>query len=1226
MKRPQLDELLRQRILVMDGAMGSLIQSFGLSEQDFRGTVFADHGHDLKGNNDLLSLTRPDVIAGIHNDYLAAGADLIETNTFNANAISQADYGTEAAVYDMNVAAARIARQAADAFTEQDPGTPRYVAGALGPTNKTASMSQDVGDPGARAVRFDHLVAAYGEQARGLLDGGADLLLVETIFDTLNGKAALFALEELFDQRGERTPVIVSGTITDASGRTLSGQTVEAFWASVAHIPLLAVGFNCALGPTELRPHMEAIAALADCFLSCYPNAGLPNDLGGYDLGPQEMAELVGEFARAGLVHLVGGCCGTTPQHVEALAQAVRGLQPPPLKPTSNRACFSGLEALQMRSDLNFVNVGERTNVAGSKKFARLIQAGQREEALAVARQQVEAGAQIIDVCMDEALLDGVEEMTRFLDLVASEPDIARVPVMVDSSRWEVIEAGLKCLQGRSIVNSISLKDGDAEFRRRARLAHRYGAAVVVMAFDEHGQATDVARRLEICRRSHRILAEIGFLDQHVIFDLNVLAVATGMSEHDDYARSFIDAARAVKQEYPHCLLSGGISNLSFAFRGVEPVRKAMHAVFLFHACAAGLDMGIVNAGQLDFYHDLDPQVRELVEDVIFNRRADAAERLIDYAQSVRNLDPEERQAEVKAWRQLPLAERLGHALVHGISDHLEEDLPAALEACGTALQVIEGPLMDGMDVVGDLFGSGRMFLPQVVKSARVMKKAVAWLQPHLQEDGAPVRSRGRILLATVKGDVHDIGKNIVGVILGCNGYEILDLGVMVPFQKILETARAEQVQIIGLSGLITPSLEEMAHNAGEMQRNGLDLPLLIGGATTSALHTAVRIAPATQGAVVHVKDASRAVGVVQELLAADRVADFVQDNATRQDKLRRDRAAKEERRLGLPIAVARQRRLDLRFGPSEVAAPALPGVHVFDDFPLQELVPRIDWTPFFSTWELKGRFPAILDDARVGEAARKLHQEAEQMLEQMVGEQILRARAVIALLPANSRDQCVEVYHGPDRDQVAARLPMLRQQRDAGGDRPCVSLADFVAPADSGIADHLGFFALSTGFGLAEFVAGFRADHDDYQAILAEALADRLAEAFAERLHERVRQHYWGYESEDSLSNDALLREQYRGIRPAPGYPACPDHRLKRDLFDLLQVEQHTGIDLSENWAMLPGASVSGFYFSHPQARYFGVGTPAQDQIEWLALQRGLENDMCARGLGLALLQPTNN
>jgi 5-methyltetrahydrofolate--homocysteine methyltransferase len=1216
LKRPALADLLSQRILVLDGAMGTLIQAHGLTEQQFRGQRFAAHGQDLAGNNDLLSLTQPQVIAGIHRAYLEAGSDIIETNTFSATRISQADYGTEEAAYDINVAAATVARKVADQFTAQNPKRPRYVAGALGPTNKTASLSPDVEDPGARGVTFEELRVAYYEQAEGLLDGGADLLLVETIFDTLNAKAALYAIDQLFGDREVSLPVVISGTITDASGRTLSGQTVEAFWSSISHLPLLAVGFNCALGPVELRPHLETIHQLADCFISCYPNAGLPNEMGGYDLEPEAMADLVAEFAQAGFVNLVGGCCGTTPEHIAAMVQAVQGLAPRRPPEASQLAHFSGLEPLQVRPEMNFINIGERTNVAGSRRFARLIREEKFDEALDVAREQVESGAQIIDVCMDEALLDAESSMRNFLNLVMVEPDICKVPVMIDSSKWPVIEAGLRCVQGRCIVNSISLKDGESVFRQRAQTARRFGAAVVVMAFDEQGQATDSARRLEICERSLQILRQIGFADHEVIFDLNILAIATGMAEHDDYGRSFLEATREIKKRYPNCLISGGVSNLSFSFRGLDRVREAMHSVFLYHAIEAGMDMGIVNASQLAVYADIDASLRELAEDVVLNRCPEATERLIEYAAQMQVESGQSEAKTVAEWRHGSVGQRLEHALVHGITQFLEQDLPEALKLSGKALRVIEGPLMDGMNVVGDLFGSGRMFLPQVVKSARVMKKAVAWLQPYLEADKDDnTGGRGRILLATVKGDVHDIGKNIVGVILGCNGYQVIDAGVMVPCAQILELATSEQAQIVGLSGLITPSLDEMAHVASEMKRLGLTQPLMIGGATTSAVHTAVRIAPELDGPVVYVPDASRAVGVVQELLAPERRQEFAQKLRVKQDKLRREREQKLAQRQTLELAQARKRGLKLDF--SQLPTPSFSGVREHLDYPLEEIVERIDWTPFFATWGLKGRFPGLLEDPKVGPEARRLLADARSLLNQIVDQKLLRADGLCAFFPANRVGDVIEIYTDQTRQQVRERLPMLRQQRSTQGERACRSLADFIAPKSSGLSDYLGMFTVTTGIGLDQIAAGFRDDHDDYHAILAEALADRLAEAFTEKLHEKVRQEYWAYEKPGQFDNKQLIQEQYHGIRPAPGYPACPDHRLKEQIFNLLEVRERLQVSMTENWAMLPTSTVSGFYFAHPEACYFGVGRIGSDQLADLAELRQLDLYQTARALG---------
>ncbi len=1196
--RPPLTDLLFQRILVLDGAMGTLIQAEKLSEEQFRGEEFAASTSDQKGNNDLLCLTQPKVIQGIHRRYLQAGSDIVSTNTFNANRISLADFKVEDQAYEINKAAASLAREVADEVTDWDPRKPRYVAGCMGPTNRTASISPDVADPAARNVTFEELAQAYHEQAAGLMDGGADVLFIETVFDTLNAKAALFAVDQLFEERDERLPIVVSGTITDASGRTLSGQTIEGFWASVSHLPLLAVGLNCALGPGEMRPYLEALHRMADCFVSCYPNAGLPNDLGGYDLTPGQMAAQIREFATAGFVNLVGGCCGTTPEHIAAMAKAVEQCEPRMPADYDYLPRLSGLEALVLRPEMNFVNIGERTNVAGSRKFARLIRERQYEEALDVARQQVEAGAQIIDVSMDEALLDSEGAMQEFLNLIAGEPDICRVPLMIDSSRWEVIETGLRCVQGRCIVNSISLKDGEEEFRRRATLARRYGAAVVVMAFDEQGQAVDIERRMEICTRSRRILRDLGFRDQEVIYDLNVLAIATGMEEHDDYARSFLESVGELKKRFPWSLTSGGISNLSFSFRGMNQVREAMHSVFLYHAVEAGLDMGIVNAGQLAVYDNIDLELRELVEDVILNHRPDAAERLSKYAETMKQEGPRTEQEE-QAWRGFELEKRLSHAIVHGITNYLEEDLPQAMERYDNALAIVEGPLMNGMSEVGDLFGSGQMFLPQVVKSARVMKQAVAWLHPHLVVDRmVGAAGRGKIVLATVKGDVHDIGKNIVSVILGCNGFDVVDLGVMVSAADILKAAKEHKAQAIGLSGLITPSLDEMVHVAQEMDRTGVHLPLLIGGATTSAMHTAVRIAPRISSPVVYVPDASRAVGVLQELLSAERSESFVRKNAETQEKLRIRREKRQAERELLPLETARKRGPKLEFNAEKVTEPKQLGVHELLDYPLDELVDFIDWTPFFHVWDLRGVYPRILDHPKHGDEARRLLGEARALLDRIVSQKLLRAECVYGHFPANANGDVIEVYRDADRTQERKSFPMLRQQRDARGEQGCRSLADFVAPKSSGVPDYIGMFALTVGHGLDELTAEFRADHDDFHAILAAALADRLAEAFSERLH-------------------GIFGDSNTGIRPAPGYPACPDHRLKADLFEVLEAEQRIGMELTSNWSMSPAASVSGFFFAHPDSCYFGVGRIGQDQLDWFAEQRQMETSEAARSIG---------
>jgi 5-methyltetrahydrofolate--homocysteine methyltransferase len=1213
-----LEPLLARRILLLDGAMGTMIQTYRLEERDYRGDRFADWSRELKGNSDLLSITQPEVIRAIHAAYLEAGADIIETNSFTSTRTSQADYGLEDLVYELNQASAALARGVADEFELKDPETPRFVAGVLGPTNRTASISPDVNDPGFRNIEFDQLVATYSEAARGLLEGGADLLLIETIFDTLNAKAAIFAVESVFDALGSRVPVMISGTITDASGRTLSGQTTEAFWNSVAQARPLSIGFNCALGPAALRPYVQDLARVAPVLVSTHPNAGLPNEFGQYDETPEKMAEVLREFAEHGLVNLVGGCCGTTPAHIRAFAEAVQGLPPrrPPSVPAQLR--LSGLEPLTIRPESIFVNVGERTNVTGSRKFAKLILSGAYDAGLEVARQQVDSGAQMLDVNMDEGMLDSQQAMTTFLRLLASEPDISRVPLVIDSSKWSVIEAGLKCVQGKGVVNSLSLKEGEEEFVRQATLVRRYGAAVIVMAFDERGQADTVERKVEICRRSYRILTErVGFPPEDIIFDPNIFAIATGIEEHGDYALAYIEATRRIKAELPQVLVSGGVSNVSFAFRGNDPVREAIHAVFLYHAIEAGMDMGIVNAGALPIYADIPPQLLERVEDVVLNRRADATDRLLEIADSVKG------QAATStadlSWREKPVAERLAHALVEGIADYVVEDTEEARRQAARPIEVIEGPLMDGMNIVGDLFGAGKMFLPQVVKSARVMKKAVAHLVPYIEAERgetAGSRTNGKVLLATVKGDVHDIGKNIVGVVLQCNNYQVIDLGVMVPSARILETARREQVDLIGLSGLITPSLEEMSFVASELEREGFDLPLLIGGATTSRVHTAVKIEPCYHGSTVHVLDASRAVGVAGNLLSPGLQGDFVQGVRAEYREIREQRAGRGPVERQLSLADARANRLALDWSAATPPAPCTIGVQVLDDYPLAELVDRIDWTPFFHTWELAGHYPAILEDPTVGRAARNLFDDAQAMLERIVRERRLTARGVVGLFPAASAGDDIELYAPGGRAEPIATIHTLRQQMAKPPGRPNLALADYVAPRESGIPDHMGAFAVTTGVGLDALVAQFEAAHDDYNAILAKALADRLAEAFAERLHERVRQEFWGYAQGEALGNAELIREAYQGIRPAPGYPACPDHTEKRTLFDLLDVERQAGIELTESFAMMPAAAVSGYYFWHPKARYFGVGKLGRDQVEDYAKRKGLSVEETERWL----------
>jgi len=1199
--------LLGERILVLDGAMGTVIQSYHLGEADYRGERFRDWPKDLKGNNDLLVLTRPDVIGEIHRRYLEAGADIVETNTFNSNATSQADYGTEALVRELNLTAAQVARRAADDVAART-GRQRFVAGALGPTNRTASLSPNVNDPAFRNVTFDELAATYAEATRALVEGGVDLILVETIFDTLNAKAALFAVRSVLDEAGLDLPVMVSGTITDASGRTLSGQTVEAFWNSVRHARPAVIGLNCALGAKQLRPYVEELSRIADACVCAYPNAGLPNAFGEYDETACETAALVREYATSGFVNIVGGCCGTTPDHIGHIAESVAGLpprRPPALEP---RCRLSGLEPLNIGADSLFVNVGERTNVTGSAKFRRLIEADDYPGALDVARQQVASGAQVIDINMDEGMLDSEAAMVRFLNLVAAEPDVARVPVMIDSSKWSVIEAGLKCLQGKGIVNSISLKEGERAFLEQARRVRAYGAAVVVMAFDEQGQADTIERKVEICKRCYRLLTEtVGFPAEDIIFDPNIFAVATGIEQHDRYALDFIEATAQIRAACPHALVSGGVSNVSFSFRGNDVVREAMHSVFLFHAIRAGMNLGIVNAGQLAIYEDIAPELRERVEDVILARRADATERLLEIAGRFKG-EAGQKRIEDTAWRSWPVAKRLEHALVKGLDEFVVEDTEAARLELASPLAVIEGPLMDGMNFVGDLFGAGKMFLPQVVKSARVMKKAVAHLVPYLEkaQDGSN-RSNGKIVLATVKGDVHDIGKNIVGVVLQCNNFEVIDLGVMVPTERILETARRENADMIGLSGLITPSLDEMVHVAREMKRLGFEVPLLIGGATTSPAHTAVKIDPEYDGAVAYVKDASRAVGVCQSLVTPEQRAGYTR-------RLKADHAEKREQHKGrkarapaFTIAEARANRFRCDWSAYRPPVPRMAGVRRFEDVPLEDLVRYIDWMPFFNAWEFAGKFPDVLTDPVVGEAASNLYADARRMLKQMIAGRWTRASAVIGLFPANSVDDDIEVYADESRAQVIHRLHHLRQQKPKPAGQPHLALADFVAPRDSGVQDWIGAFAVTAGIGLDDKVREFEARHDDYGSIMLKALADRLAEALAERMHERVRREFWGYAPEERFSGDQLVREEYRGIRPAPGYPACPDHTEKGTLWRLLDVESNAGIRLTESFAMYPTAAVSGWYFSHPEARYFQVGRIDADQVADYARRKGI-------------------
>ncbi len=1195
-----IKEILAERILVLDGAMGTMIQRYQLQEEDFRGSDFLDSEIPLQGNNDLLSITRPDIVKAIHTEYFAAGADIVETNTFSGTTIAQADYQLEKAVYAINYQSAKIAKEVAAEFTAKEPHKPRFVAGAMGPTNRTAAMAPDVNDPGYRAITFDQLVVAYKDQAKGLIEGGVDLLLVETIFDTLNAKAALFAIDTYFEESGNRVPIMVSGTITDASGRTLSGQTVEAFLISISHMDLLSVGFNCALGAKQLRPHIQTIAERTPFFVSAYPNAGLPNEFGEYDEEAPETANQVEDFIKDGLINIIGGCCGTTPEHIEAMAEVASRYAPRTKKQKSALPNFSGLEPLLVRPESNFINVGERTNVTGSIKFKRLIVEEKYEEAISVALSQVEGGAQIIDVNMDEGMLESEEVMTRFLHLIASEPDIAKLPIMIDSSKWSVIEAGLKCTQGKSIVNSISLKEGEATFLERAKLIKRYGAAAIIMAFDEQGQADSYEKRIAICERAYHLLREkLDFPAHDIIFDPNILTVATGLEEHNNYAVDFINSTRWIKQNLPGALVSGGVSNVSFSFRGNNVVREAIHSAFLYHAIKAGLDMGIVNPGMLEVYSDIPPDLLERVEDVLLNRRDDATERLVDFAESVGAKKAVEK--ETQEWRNDPVEKRLSHALVRGIVEFIVADVEECRLKFDRPIEVIEGPLMDGMNVVGDLFGEGKMFLPQVVKSARVMKKAVAHLLPFIEaEKGEGRQSAGKILMATVKGDVHDIGKNIVGVVLGCNNYEIIDLGVMVPAQKIIQVAKDEKVDIIGLSGLITPSLDEMVHVAKELEREGMEVPLLIGGATTSKVHTAVKIEQHfTKGQTVHVLDASRSVPVVGKLLN-DQKGGFVKETQEDYQRLRDLHNKRRAKKEFLKIAAAHQNKFQINFEKDQPVKPNLLGNKVFENYDLKEIAEYIDWTPFFRTWELAGKYPEILEDEVVGIEAKKLFVDAKNMLHQIIEGSWLTAKAVIGIWEANSvNDTIIEVNKGE------ANLQQLRQQSKKAAGVPSISLADFIAPKETGIQDYVGGFVVTTGLGIDEHIARFEADHDDYNSILLKALADRLAEAFAELLHQKVRLEYWGYAASETLDKEALIKEIYKGIRPAPGYPACPDHTLKRDLFQLLDATQLTGVDLTESLAMFPTASVSGFYFGNEQAKYFGLGKIEKDQIIEYAKQK---------------------
>ncbi|MDP2901970.1 MAG: methionine synthase [Methylovulum sp.] len=1216
---------LAQRILFLDGAMGTMIQSYKLDEKDYRGERFAAWDVDLKGNNDLLSLTQPDIIKAIHSAYYAVGSDIVETNTFNATAIAMADYHMESLAYEINLESARLARQAADEFTEKTPEKPRFVAGVLGPTNRTASMSPDVNDPGFRNIFFDDLVTAYTEAAQGLIDGGADLILIETIFDTLNAKAAIFAVEQVFESIAHKLPVMISGTITDASGRTLSGQTVAAFWHSLKHAEPISFGFNCALGAKELRQHIDELSSIADTHVSAHPNAGLPNEFGEYDESPEAMAKEIEDWASCGYLNIIGGCCGTSPAHIKAIVEAVQKYPPRKIPDIEKQCRLAGLEPMSIGNGTLFVNVGERTNVTGSAAFKRLIIEGDFEAALDVAKQQVENGAQIIDINMDEGMLESKDAMVRFLMLIASEPDIAKVPIMLDSSKWEILEAGLKCIQGKGVVNSISLKEGEALFIKHAKRVRRYGAAVIVMAFDEEGQADTRARKVEICQRAYKILVEqLGFPPEDIIFDPNIFAVATGIDEHNNYGVDFIEATREIKQTLPYALISGGVSNVSFSFRGNNPVREAIHAVFLYHAIHAGMSMGIVNAGQLAIYADIPEDLRDAVEDVILNRHdGSGTEKLLELAEKYKgDGSSSEVKQENLEWRSWPVGKRLEHALVKGITDYIDEDTEAARLEAERPLHVIEGALMDGMNVVGDLFGDGKMFLPQVVKSARVMKKAVAYLMPFMEADKAAGdrQTNGKILMATVKGDVHDIGKNIVGVVLQCNNYEVIDLGVMVPAEKILQTARLENVDIIGLSGLITPSLDEMVHVAKEMQRQGFTIPLMIGGATTSRAHTAVKIEPHYQGATVYVTDASRGVGVASNLLSSDLKADFTQGIRQEYAQVRERHKGKEAKTKQHPIGLARQNRFN--WGQYEPVKPSFLGIKVISDVPLATLATYIDWSPFFQTWEMAGSYPKILDDKVIGVEARKLFADAQAMLKKIIEGQWLTVRAVIGFFPAQSDGDDVVLYTDETRTQQREVLHHLRQQNIKAPGRPNYCLSDFIAPAESGKADYIGAFAVTTGIGIEAKLQQFEQDHDDYSAIMLKALADRLAEAFAEYLHQIVRKDYWGYAEDETHENEQLIKEAYQGIRPAPGYPACPDHTEKAKLFELLNATENTSISLTESYAMYPASAVSGWYFSHPESQYFNVGKIDKDQLADYAKRKGIHEAEAERWLAAHLHQ----
>ncbi len=1209
--KSDLNEILKERVLVIFGPFGTMLQKYNLSEKDFRGERFANHSADLKGNNDIVSLTQPHYIRKIHEEFLQAGTDITETNTFNANRISQSDYKTEDYVYEMNLASARIAREAAEKFTDSDPGKPRFVAGVLGPTNKTASISPDVNDSSFRAVTFDELVSVYSEQADALIEGGVDIILLETVFDTLNGKAALFAVQDVFNKRNTRLPVMVSGTITDASGRTLSGQTIEAFLTSISHFDIISVGLNCALGAKELYPYVKNLSKISPYFVSVHPNAGLPNQFGSYDETPEEMAEIMKNYLDESSANIIGGCCGTTPAHTKLMTELASKSKPRKVPVKEIKTRISGLEPLLISNESNFINIGERTNVAGSKKFAALIREERYEEALSIAREQVESGAQIIDVCMDDPMLDAEKCMVKFLNLIGAEPEISRVPVMIDSSKWSVIEAGLKCVQGKPIVNSISLKEGEKLFIDYAKKINQYGAAVIVMAFDEKGQADTFERKIEICGRAYRILTrKVHFAPENIIFDPNILAIGTGIEEHNNYAVDFIKATKWIKGNLPYAKVSGGISNLSFSFRGNNDVREAMHSAFLYHATNAGMDMGIVNPSMLEVYDNIPDDLPELVEDVIFNRREDATERLIAYAETIRSTDKKEQKKD--EWRSLPVDERLSHALIKGIIDHIENDVLEARKNYARSINVIEGPLMNGMGIVGDLFGKGKMFLPQVVKSARVMKKAVAALLPYIEqenkeEDKDAKSTAGRILLATVKGDVHDIGKNIVGIVLSCNNYEIIDLGVMVPTEKILMAARDKDVDIIGLSGLITPSLEIMIDIARELEKQGFDKPLLIGGATTSKIHTAIKIEPNYKAPVIHVKDASKSVGVVSSLLSDQHRSNFIKEIRNEYETLRNDYSGIKEKIKYISLGEARKNKLKINWEDTKIYKPEFTGIKTFEDYPVEEIRPYINWMFFFVVWEIRGKFPDILDDPYKGEEARKLYNDANNLLDLIIKEKLLKASGVLGFFPANAAGDDIEVYADDKRNKILTRFINLRNQNLKENNLPNLCLADFVAPKESGIKDYIGAFALTAGLGIEGILKKYKDNLDDYNSIMIKALADRLAEAFTELVHKKVRQEYWGYDPDENLSINDLFLEKYQGIRPAHGYPACPDHSEKDTLFKLLDVTKNTGISLTENYSMYPAASVSGLMFAHPQSKYFLAGKISGDQAEDYAQRKNV-------------------